>query len=166
MMQSRNAILYGMQRLPAVALLASMLALGACTGLSRLDRPFDATDGDYADIAAHSLKYIEMRGPVERFVVGDDIEPRVRNALKRERPVRAAAAGLSADASVPPGTFVLTGFTIADGEASFEGTLGTRRGDAPCNLKFSIPWYLGKENEWWNPSYKIESCDRREDLAP
>lgn len=147
------------------ALLASMLALGACTGMSRLDHPFEASDGDYADIAAHSLKFIAMRGPVERFIVADDIAPRVRNALKREKPVRATAAGISS-AAVPPGTFVLTAFAIGGGEALFEGTLGTQRDGAPCDLKFSIPWYLGKENDWSNPSYKIESCDRREDIAP
>jgi hypothetical protein len=146
-----------------LSLLPACLALAACANLERLGSSFEPRDSDYAAVASQSLRYIEMRGPVDRFVVAAGVDPRVFNALKSQRP-SAAKPGAEPPHAVPNGTFVLTDFRIADGEAWFEGTLGTVRDGVPCDLEFTIPWYLQKNNDWYNPSYKIESCDKRVEL--
>jgi hypothetical protein len=147
-----------------LALAAAALTLAACSALVPRDQHFTVEDSDYEAIAYHSLKYIEMRGPVNAFIVAPNVDPRVRNALKSQRRVSSAVSPRTGTDTVPEGYFVLTHFQIADGEAMFEGTLGTMRNGAACDLKFSIPWYIEKNNDWYNPSYKIESCEKREEL--
>ena len=144
-------------RIPMLLLMAT---LAACSSLQRTQH-FVVEKSDYSALAYQSLKYIEMRGAVERFVIGPDVGADARNGLRGQRPLTSSTVGAPENAIVPAGTFVVTRFDIADGEATLEGILGTSRPAGPCNLTFSIPWFLQPNNDWYNPSYKIESCDRR-----
>ncbi|MBN8888130.1 MAG: hypothetical protein J0I77_20625 [Rudaea sp.] len=143
-----------MRTLAATVVLSCLLA--GCAGVTpRSSQQFVATEADFADIAAASLKFVERTAPVATIVLPSDADPRVRAALKRLRPTIAAdKIPPSQTYKLPAGYFALQSFTIdTDGVARFEGRLGPVRkvpeppADDDCGTQFSIPFVL--EGDGW-----------------
>ena len=152
-------------RLP-VAVLAAACLLAACSATTpRSAQKFIATESDFADIAAMSLKFVERTAPVSTIVLQVNADPRVRAALKRLRPLTSPDKVPSSDVyQLPTGYFVLQTFEIdADGIASFEGQLGpVRKVPEPpatddCGIRFSIPFAL-EGNDWASHTLKKSVC--------
>ncbi|MBS0583125.1 MAG: hypothetical protein JSS42_08495 [Proteobacteria bacterium] len=151
-------------RLPAVAIATGLLA--ACAGTKpRSAQKFVASESDFADIAAMSLKFVERTAPVSIIVLPANADLRVRAALKRLRPVISPDKVPGSDTyKLPAGYFVLEAFEIdADGIATFEGQLGlVRKVPEPpatddCGIRFSIPFAL-EGNDWASHTLKKSVC--------
>jgi len=151
-------------RLTVAVLTACLLA--ACSATTpRSALKFVATESDFADIAAMSLKFVERTAPVSTIVLPANADPRVRAALKRLRPLTSPDKVPSSDVyQLPAGYFVLQTFEIdADGIASFEGQLGpVRKVPEPpatddCGIRFSIPFAL-EGNDWASHTLKKSVC--------
>lgn len=151
-------------RLPALAIAACLLA--ACAGTTpRSAQKFVATESDFSDIAAESLKFVERTTPVTTIVLPANADPRVRAALKRLRPlISADKVPVSDTYKLPTGYFVLEVFEIdSEGIATFEGQLGpVRKVPEPpatddCGIHFSIPFAL-EGNDWASHTLKKSVC--------
>ncbi|WP_347259879.1 hypothetical protein [Rudaea sp.] len=154
----------GQLGLPVVAIAAALLA--ACAGTTpRSAQTFVASESDFADIAAMSLKFVERTAPVTTIVLPANADPRVRAAMKRLRPVIPPdKVPASNTYRLPTGYFVLEAFEIdADGIATFEGQLGpVRKVPEPpatddCGIRFSIPFAL-EGNDWTSHTLKKSVC--------
>ena len=148
----------------AVLLLACLVAGCANVGL-RENRAFELQDGDFGLIAGAALEIVERLGPVRTIVVPANIDPRVRAALARRRPL---VADERTPLALPAGYFRLEIFRIDDdGQAFFEGDLGPTGCpmDAGCGKNISIPFIL-RGDDWFNPSYKIVDYAQRREVIP
>ncbi|HEX7917284.1 MAG TPA: hypothetical protein VF497_16160 [Rudaea sp.] len=148
------------------AMLVACLLLAACSVTTpRSAQKFVATESDYADIAAMSLKFVERTAPVSTIVLPANADPRVRAALKRLRPLITPDKVPASDTyKLAPGYFALQTFDIdAEGIATFEGQLGPVRkvpelpATDDCGIRFSIPFAL-EGNDWASHTLKKSVC--------
>jgi len=149
-----------------IAAIAAASLLAACVGTTpRSTQNFIATESDFADIAAMSLKFVERTAPVSTIVLPANIDPRARAALKRLRPLIAPDKVPASDTyKLPAGYFALQTLDIdAEGIATFEGQLGpVRKVPEPpatddCGIRFSIPFAL-EGNDWASHTLKKSVC--------
>jgi hypothetical protein len=137
-----------------IALALSFL-LVACAGVpGRGSKQFEVEDGDYGLIAHAALKLIERVRPISVIVVDRNVDPRVREALRRQRKL------ISRDSLphtpgyiMPPDYFALISFTIEDGQRSDTSF------DKECGLIFSVRFAL-QGDDWSSDSYKLTDCSQ------
>lgn len=137
------------------------LLLG-CAGLQR--GKLSIVDSDFELIAETSLKKID---PHHEIVAPSDIDSRARKALAGLRPLIAPDhVPASNEWVLPQGYFLLQAFRVELDGAVFEGQLGpvarklTKAALPDCGKIYSVPFFLNGA-DWFNPNYKVTTCDER-----
>jgi hypothetical protein len=162
-------------------LLIFMAALVAgCDGMQwkqeRRMRNFTVKADDFNDIAAAALARIDSKGDIKTLVVPSTLDPRAVAALERIHPTTPYVPPASTTMEIlPAGYFLVHEFTIENSEAGptarLEGQLGpvtrtTTAANLPdCGTIYSIAFYL-EGGDWYNPSYKIETCAESRHWVP
>lgn len=157
---------FGFKPLRTLMVCAIALSIGACDGANVVDgrstKTFVLEDGDFAMIAHAAIDLINHQRSIDRIVVANNIDPRVRAAVAAQRKL-VSQDSLPKGVSMPRNYFHLRSFTIEDGEAVFEGDISTDAEDAmpknsvDCGMIFSVRFSI-VGNDWHSDSYKLTDC--------
>ncbi len=161
-------------------LTSSLLFLAACDGTQlkqeRRLRNFRVTADDFNVIAEAAFKRIDPQENIKLIVVPATLDPRAVAALQRVRQVATfTPASPAANELLPAGHFLVRKFEIdasdAEPSASIEGQLGpvtrtlTAANLPDCGKIYSIAYFL-RGGDWYNPSYKVETCAESRHWVP
>ena len=159
---------------------ACVFLLTACDGMTyRQERRlanFLVTADDFNAIAETTFALIDPKNDIKTIAISATLDPRAVAALKRVRPVVPLVQAPTAAAEIlPAGYFVVRMFSIeavdAEPEARIEGQLGpvtktmTAANMPDCGKIYTVVFVL-KGGEWFNPSYKIETCAESRHWVP
>lgn len=139
-------------------------------------RNFIVSADDFNEIAEATFALIDPNKSITVIVVPSTLDPRAVAALKQVRPIIPfVPAAPTATEILPAGYFLIRTFTIegtdAEAQATIEGQFGpvTRTMTAAnlpdCGKIYSVVFYL-KGGEWFNPSYKVETCTETRHWIP
>jgi hypothetical protein len=149
--------------------------LAACDGAKYRQsqtRANPVEDGDFSLLAEAGFKQIDPHGEIKTFLIATKMDPRAREALKRIAKILPQnQAEQIGECAVPEGTFIVREFSIEDGVATIDGTLGpvtckmTAANLPDCGKNFTMQFFL-QGLDWVNPSYKIRTCEQRRNWTP
>ncbi len=157
-------------RSPLFALLICLIAstIAGCDGANvvhgRSTKTFVLEDGDFAMIAHAAIDLIDHQRSIDRIVVANNVDPRVRAAVAAQRKL-VSENSLPKGVSIPRNYFHLRSFTIDDGDALFEGDISTDaedampKGSVDCGMIFSVRFSI-VGNDWHSDSYKLTDCTK------
>lgn len=158
----------------AIALLA-LCCLAGCDGTKYRQSQTRTTaveDGDFSLLAEAGFKQIDPKGEIKMFIIAAKIDPRAREALKKIAKILPQnQAEQIAECAVPEGVFIVREFSIDDGIATIDGTLGpvtckmTAANLPDCGRNFTMQFFL-QGLDWVNPSYKVRTCEQRRNWTP
>ncbi|MEO6689343.1 MAG: hypothetical protein ABIS07_04065 [Dokdonella sp.] len=130
---------------------------------------FHVTQQDFDSIARATFKLIDGRGDIGTIVAPADLDPRARKALKNVHPTVAVPPG--AANTLPGGYFLVTAFSVEEGEARLEGRLGpvtglmTAANMPDCGKEYSVSFYI-EGGDWVSHAFKAATCAESRHWVP
>lgn len=168
----------GMTYMWAMAMLVIAIStiLAGCDGYAlkqeRRMKDFAPNQGDYNEIAQATFHLLDPDKKIHLWLVTSAIQPEAVLALKRMGNVATyISPPAGAHGTLAAGQFIVSTFTVGNGEALIEGQLGpvtneiTAAGLPDCGTMYSAPWFI-QGGEWHSPSIKIMTCAESRHWTP
>lgn len=155
---------------------AISVTLAGCDGYAlkqeRRMKNFIANQGDYNELAQATFQLLDPNKNIRILLVTSAINPEAVIALKRIRNVATYVEPVAgAHTTLAAGQFIVSKFTVGNGEALIEGQLGpvtntiTAVGLPDCGTIYTAPWFI-RGGEWHSPSIKILTCAESRHWTP